>query len=229
MTDVEKLAVVQQHDLRIRELENAIKGIPIRKQEEQQRLKDHKKALADAESALKSAQSGTKQLELDAESLRDKITKLRSQQPDLKTNQEFRAMEGEIKNLTNAISAVEDKELVVMEELEQLRAVVVEKQKALKAEESVLAEDVKHLDEETLRLQKDLDAIKQIRQAAAVDVDPQLVAVYERLFSRKDKALVAIEDGICTGCHLRVTPTVAHAARARNSVVTCNFCGRLVY
>jgi uncharacterized protein len=229
LTDVEKLLVVQSHDLKIRELEKALKYIPVLKQEEKKRLTDHQNALADAENSLKSLQSKLKQMELETESMKEKIGKLRGQQVEVKKNEEFRALEREITTINGGISAIEDGELGLMQDLDSLRAVVAEKQGNLKEEESKLAADEKVMDERGAVMQKELDLEKQCRANAAKDVPAQCLHAYERIFARKDRAVVPIEDGNCSGCHLKVTPTVLHAARAKTSIVACNFCGRLVY
>jgi hypothetical protein len=57
-----------------------------------------------------------------------------------------------------------------------------------------------------------------------------LLARFERLFKSKgDAAIVAIEHGVCTGCHMKVTSATSAGARAGKEIVNCENCGRILY
>ena len=49
------------------------------------------------------------------------------------------------------------------------------------------------------------------------------------IFPRKDRALVALEDGVCGGCHMQLPPYVVHATKKHSSIVLCEYCGRILY
>jgi len=86
---IEQLLVVQEHDVRILQLEKEMRDVPARKERELERLNGHKAALAESEEALKAKQAELKQLEVETASNEEKIAKFRSQQLELKTNKEF--------------------------------------------------------------------------------------------------------------------------------------------
>jgi uncharacterized protein len=68
------------------------------------------------------------------------------------------------------------------------------------------------------------------REAAAAGIQNRSwLQAYERIFTRKDAALVPVEDGVCGGCHMTLPPSVVHQARRRNAAVACVYCGRLLY
>ena len=61
-------------------------------------------------------------------------------------------------------------------------------------------------------------------------IDEDLLGLFERLFKSKgDAAVVAIEHGVCTGCHMKVTSATAASARAGKEIVSCENCGRILY
>ncbi len=229
MTNIDKLLVVQEHDLRIRDWEKELKDIPARKKQESERLQSHGESLASAEDALKACESAAKQLELDEASEEEKISKLRQQQMQLKTNEEFKAMEREIAAVQDSIRHLEEKQLLCMERAEGARAVVAEKKAALATEEALVAEDVKRFDERATAIERDCHAEQREREQAAAVVDPEWLRRYEILASRKLPALVSVSNGICDGCHMKLPPQVVNDAGKRLEMVFCDFCGRMLF
>ena len=229
MSIVQKILVLQEQDSRIREAGKELRDIPARKHEEETRLNEHRKALMDAQQGLKFSQAEIKKLELESEARREMIVKLRRQQLEIKTNKEFKAMEMEIETVEDAVTALEDQELALMEGLEKAKADVAERNEALKEEEAAVESDVRALDEHAAAIAAEIKEMQALREAGARDVDPEWLDRYEKIFERKDKALVPLEDGVCGGCHMRVAPYIIHDAKKRTFMVTCDFCGRLVY
>ena len=105
---IDKLLILQEKDIQIRQMSKELKDIPARKKEEEARLDGHRGAVAEAKEAMKAKQAGLKKSEGDAEALREKIRKLRQQQMELKTNKEFKTMEEEIKGVEAQILKLED-------------------------------------------------------------------------------------------------------------------------
>jgi hypothetical protein len=229
MSVIEKLLIVQEKDCKIREKERELRDIPARQKAEEARLEGHRKELAAAEESVKSRMAGIKKLDLDVEAGRERITKLRRQQLEIKTNKEFRAIEEEIKTVGKEIAGVEDAQLAVMEELERLKADVERKKKALAAEQALVRTDVQELEKRAAVIQAELARETAERKDRAKDIAPEWLERYETIFARKDKALVPVEGGVCGGCHLQLAPYVAHSVRSQDHMVTCDFCGRLLY
>ncbi len=210
-------------------MEKELRDIPERKKIEQSRLGEHNKALAEAEQALQATQSDIKKLELEAQSLHGKISTLRQQQSALKTNKEFKTMDEEIRGVEHQIAGLEDKELVLMEELEKAKAEVQVRKNALAEEDASVQVDSKTLDERTSAIQAKINAIKTLRDPAAKDIPKEWMTAYQRIFSRKDKALVSLDDGVCGGCHMKLPPAILHDTRKPDMMVTCSYCGRMLF
>jgi hypothetical protein len=108
--------------------------------------------------------------------------------------------------------------------------VLEEKKRELAAEAAVVSKDVAVWDKRAVELEKALAAEREVRAAATVGIQEQgWLTLYQRVFSRKDRALVPIEGGVCGGCHMQLPPFVAHAVKNQSALVTCEYCGRLLY
>lgn len=229
MSQIDNLLAVHDVDVRIFGVKKEIADIPVRKKDEQSRIGAHRKAVEKAESDLMLGQASAKERELEIDSLKEKIVKLRQQQFQIKTNEEFRAIEKEVAAIESKIKGVEDQELDIMENIEGLKKGVSENQESLKKEEISLESDLKEFDRRAAELEQDLAGLTAERDEMAAKVDPEWLAAYNRVVERKTDALVPLSEGICGGCHLKLAPSVGHAVVKQTAPVICDFCGRLLY
>ena len=228
--EIEKMLLLQDHDLRIIRLEKELGDAPKRKQAIDALLDDHRQALAKAKEELKARQSDIKQAELDVEGSREKVRKYRGQQIQLKSNQEFRAMEGEIAGVEKTIRQLEDRMIEMMETIEAAQNAVKERDTALKTEEVSVKREIEAIDQRAREVQTELDQARQARTALAVGLEAARLQHYERIMKNKrEKALVPVEHGACGSCHMKLPPYQVHDARNQTGIVVCEYCGRMLY
>jgi predicted nucleic acid-binding Zn-ribbon protein len=230
---VQKLLVVQEFDTRIREIERELKDIPLRQKAEEQRLSGQKLAVEKAEHAVKAVHSEIKQMELEVQARQERIRKLRQQQVEIKTNKEFAALESEIKQVEVQISGLEEKTLVLMDKIDDAKSDVEKVKVVLARDGAVVEKDIGVWTERAAELNKEVLDLRAQRKIAAGSTDSEWLVRYERVITRKDRALVPIQPGddstrICGGCHMKLPPAVYHSTR-RQHMVTCDFCGRMLY
>lgn len=229
-SNVEKLLVIQDRDRKIKRLEQEIQDLPKRKKLIEAQLDAFQKAHDEAEDAIRRKSLEQKDLEAQIEQHEERIRKLRQQQFDVKNNDDYRAMEHQIQTIRKEISAVEDRDLVLMEELEGLGRIRDEKMASLQDEQKVVSGELELFQQRSENIQKELDAVKVDREKLAQDVAPDWLARYDRIFQHMgDYALVEVEKGTCGGCHMKLPPQAAHDARRLDEMTLCMYCGRLLY
>ena len=229
MSIIDKLVVVQDLDMQIRTMEQELKDIPARQEEEKTRMNKDRKALEEAGGVLKSVQAKLAELQLECSAREEKIVKLRQQQMELKTNKEFKAMDMEIEAVRRAIGRLEDKELDVMETLEAATQETALRSEDLKRTESVIQKDIVVLDERAAGISAELDKIRALREDAVTDIPADWLAAYSPIAERRGQALVKLVDGFCGGCHMKLPPSVLHDVKKKDRMVHCNFCGRMLH
>ncbi len=229
VSEIKKLLPLQELDCQLRTMRRELEDIPARKEEEQSRLQEHKANLAEAEAAMKLEQAKIKELDLEVQSCKDQIAKYRQQQMVLKSNKEFKAMESEIANVQVKIRGHEDQELVLMEDVENARVNVTERCKELAAEEEAVNLDVAELDKRVAGIEVEITTMEAKRGEVVAEVPEEVLSRYERIFSRRDRALVPVEGGICGGCHMKLPPSVSQNILKQENMVSCDHCGRLLY
>lgn len=227
---IEKLLRVQDYDIRIAGLRKEHDSIPEHMRSLERRLDSHRENVNAAREKSKSVQAAIKELELEVESQDAKIRKLREQQMQLKSNKEFKAMEAEIIAVQGEIKAIEERIIGRMEELEKIQAEIKGANQDLSDSDKTLKNDLEIMSQSAGKLSGEIEKLTAERAALAESCDPVWLKCYDRIFSnRKDKVLVPVENTSCGGCHMRLPPYLVHEARKQAEIVSCSFCGRMLF
>ena len=171
-----------------------------------------------------------KKLELDVGTLTESIARLKTQQYQTRKNDEFQAISHEIERYENEIRKLEDQELELMIEADKLKAELEAADKTARATKESISRQLADLETKSKALGARQQELETEREALASKIDADLLDQFERLFNSKgDAAIVAVEHGVCTGCHMKVTTATASRVKAGKEIVNCEQCGRILY
>jgi len=228
--ELEQLLVLQDRQQKIRQIENEIKTLPLQRRNLEAQLAATVAGVETLKQRARQVEVDRKKLELDVGTRQETIARLRTQQYETRKNDEFQAMGHEIERYEKEISTIEDQELELMDQADKLKAELNgEEKKAATTKESITRQLV-DLEEKSKTLQSQLDELKKQRTELASKIDEDLLDRFDRLFESKgDAAVVAVEHGICTGCHMKVTTATAMHVKAGKEIVSCEQCGRILY
>ena len=227
---IEKLLIIQERDVRIMRCQREINEIPRKGKEIENEASQAQKAVQQAKDESKARQSGVKKAELEIEAVRQKIAKLREQQFQIKSNEEFKTLNKEIAHLNDEIKKMEEGEIACMEQVETSLADELKAQKDLAQIEGTIKDRLKELEERKANLEKEVQQLQSERDAISKDVANDVLAVYNRIIeNKKDMALVAAEKSTCSGCHMHLQAQVICDLKKGAGLITCSFCGRILY
>ncbi len=228
---LEPIYALQKKDRKLLKLMRELRDIPQRKADIEAQLSGSKQKLEMALDSRKHTVATLKEQELEVESLKEKVTKYKNQQMEAQTNDQYRAFVKEIGAVEDEIKSLEEKEIQLMEALEQGKSIVDERQEKLNGEKAGIADELAELDERAAYLEEKIEGMKADRARAAEGCDKALLQKYTRILNNKrDFAVVLVEPGgHCGGCHMKLPPQVTNDARNPTKIVGCNFCGRIVY
>ncbi|MDP8219662.1 MAG: C4-type zinc ribbon domain-containing protein [Candidatus Theseobacter exili] len=76
-----------------------------------------------------------------------------------------------------------------------------------------------------------LDKMRRKRVRLAKTIDKRIIRYYERLKGNKgDKnAVVPVVNAVCQGCNISVPTSTAAKLQRKDSITTCDHCGRFIY
>jgi uncharacterized protein len=229
-SELEQLLVLQDRQQKIRQIQTEIKALPW----ERAHLESQLAATAAGVELLKQkgrqVEIERKKLELDVGTRTESIARLKTQQYQTRKNDEFQAIGHEIERYENEIRKLEDQELELMIEADKLRGELEAADKSARTTKESIARQLADLETKSKALGAQQQELETERETLAAQIDPDLLDQFERLFNSKgDAAVVAVEHGVCTGCHMKVTTATAAGVKAGKEIVSCENCGRSLY
>jgi hypothetical protein len=227
---VEKLLVIQEQDCRIARCRLELNDLPKLRHNSVAKLDLHKSALEKAGNTIKTRLVAVNRMEVEIESMRQQIVKLREQQFQIKSNDEFKVLNREIAAVQEKIRGLEDSAIELMESAEQARQEESQLKSELAGAEAHVRDELAQYEERAKKLNAEVAQIQQDREKHATDIPADWLNHYNRVMeNRKDAALVGIENKSCGGCHIKLPPHVLQDVKRADAIVTCSFCGRLLY
>ena len=229
-SELEQLLILQDRDQRIRQISTEIETVPLRRKSLEAQLAASRSSVETLKQRARQVEVDRKKLELDVGTRTETISRLKTQQYQTRKNDEFQAISHEIERYENEIRKIEDDELELMVLADKVKADLTEEEKKAAATQQSIARQGVDLDEKSKALESQLQQLTTERSELAGKIDEDLLARFERLFTSKgDAAVVAIEHGVCMGCHMKVTTATAAQVKAGKEIVSCENCGRILY
>ncbi|MEA3212979.1 MAG: uncharacterized protein QOE70_6036 [Chthoniobacter sp.] len=229
LPEIERLLVLQDRDRKIRALRQELKFAPLERKEFEAKLSSTTGQLEAAKLKAKEIEVERKKLENESQTKRDQIARFQTQKFQTRKNEEFQALNNEIKRFEDEVRALEDRELELMESAEQMKATVAEATKAAQQTKAQVEGQIADIDAKMQTVEAQLKELDLERTAAAGEIDEELLDNYQRLFSNKGEAVVALEHDVCTGCHMKITAQTSVSVRGGRGIVHCENCGRILY
>ncbi|HEU0210326.1 MAG TPA: C4-type zinc ribbon domain-containing protein [Candidatus Udaeobacter sp.] len=229
-SELEQLLVLQDRQQKIRQIQTEIKTLPVERTHLESQLAASAAGLDALKQKARQLEVDRKKLELDVGTRTESIARLRTQQYQTRKNDEFQALGHEIERYQNEIRKLEDQELELMIEADKLKAEVDSAEKSASATKDTVSRQLSNLEAKSKALEAQEAQLADERKALASNIDADLLDQFERLFNSKgDAAIVAVEHGVCTGCHMKVTTATASQVKAGKEIVNCENCGRILY
>ena len=227
---LQRLIELQQMDHEIAELEQSIATIPQQIQSGAAGLKEKKDHLKKAEDVLTELQTKRKGLEMDVATENDHIAKTKTKLPAVKTNREYSAILAEVDVVKEKISILEDKQLELMEVLEEKERKLPPLKVLCKEEREKFKVYKLTKEAEAERTEKELEAIRERRVELANTLEKNLLEQYGKVAkARSGLAVVSIQENICQGCHQQILPQQVIDVKVGETINHCEQCSRILF
>ncbi|MCD6303795.1 MAG: hypothetical protein J7M21_02395 [Planctomycetes bacterium] len=177
-------------------------------------------------------------IELDLKQSEEHVSRLRAALNSAKTNKEYASILTQINTLKADNAKLEESALKILQDVDGIRAEADKLHQQIERETAKL-EDIRRTNaaeiEKLTAMQAELVAR---RAAAAGQVDPEALTIFERVAESYDgEAMAAIQvEGrkppysyICGGCYMTLNAEHANALRVRDEIRRCDNCGRILY
>jgi predicted nucleic acid-binding Zn-ribbon protein len=230
LPDLERLIDLQEIESKATAASRAIAEAPARIAALDALLQSATSALETAKHALAASKSARNIIDKDLAVAQQRQSKYKEQLMQVKTNDEFRAMQHQIEAAAADIGHQEEKTLVNMMEADDINAAIKKAEAALKAaqakvgtERAAIEQDVK-----THHTTVTAMAVARARIVAAMD-NKGVVDTFERIAKVRGTAVARAEGERCTVCQVRLRPVVFVSVLKNDQIVQCDSCQRILY
>lgn len=228
--ELQKLIELQAIDREILEFDRLLAAVPGQIKSGQANMDAITKELEQAREVIAEMKKSSKQLETDVQSENDHMAKIKTKLTAVKTNKEYTAILTEVESVKEKVSAFEDKELEIMESMEEKIKELPAIEARFKEEENNFKEYKAKKEAEFERVKGELEIVKGRRQSILEKIEPKRVVLYDKILKRNDGlAVVAVRDSMCQGCFHRLRPQVVIDVKISDEVVECSHCYRFLY
>ena len=230
---LERLIALQEADLRQEELAERTRRIPEMVEAARQPLQAAQALRDTAKQASETTGKERKTCEQALAVQEQVISKLqdRTTKGEIKTNREYQAHLLEVELAKKKRGEIEEQLLVLMDAGDAKKKDLAQGEAAVKAAEQRFNAQKAELEGSVGTLDEELAGLRQKREALLAAVEPTLLRNYEKLKgSKKGQALAGInKEGSCMACRLQVQPQVVAEVKRATSVLTCDYCHRILY
>lgn len=138
-------------------------------------------------------------------------------------NQEIIQTDREIKATEIITSDLIDKKTLEEEFSAQIKESLQQSEESSAALENEIQERIRLFNREGAE-------IKEQRDILAKTADEEVMQIYQRLLNnKKDRVVVAISNGNCSGCHISITAQHQNTVQRAERLVFCEHCSRIHY
>ena len=229
LPDVLNLIELQKADREIQRLKDEVAALPKRVAAIEAKLADTKAGLEKAKASVKADEAAKRKHETAIQDLQGKISKFRDQSLAVKTNEQYKALLGEIQFAEQEIRGNEDKILEVMLNSENREKEVKAAELELKAEAAEIEKEKAEARQVTAKDEKELAEWNAKREQARSGVDENVLRQYDRVAKYRGTGISEVKDQKCMACQVMLRPQVYNEVRSGTTMITCDSCQRILF
>ena len=230
--DLEKLMVLQSHDVAAKRLRDEMAALPKRVAELEAKAKATHGQRAVVVNLIAKEETLRRRQELDIKDHQAKMAKVRKQLDQATTTVQVTAFEHEIAFAQGEVDRLENAELESMERSEELAAQKARADEAVASDEKILERERVRAAETIAQDKTALAAVEEQRTAVRAEIGEDALSTYDRIAKSKGVAISEAINQKCTVCQMMIRPQKWNDLRERDNnetMMSCESCGRLLY
>jgi uncharacterized protein len=223
------LETLQQLDLELGELEDNLEKYPQEISRYREELKSIKESISKTREELNGRKKKKMEKELNLAENQDKIKKVEVKLFEIKTYKEYEALQKEVTEAKKLTTDIEEEILKEMEVVEDLEALLKEKENELAGNEKEYELVINDYNRKISELKSVYETKKQEKKMVTSIVNPEILSMYERIRTKNGVALAPARNEICTGCNMNIPPQLYNEVLTNSRMIQCPNCHRILY
>ena len=145
------------------------------------------------------------------------------------THREYEALDKQISEAREKETNVRAELLKEEKKLEDLYENLKIDEETIKSLETELKSKRESLESQVAEYKGQLDELKKKESAIVPNLDQEIVYKFQRIIKRNSEGIVAVERGVCMGCHMMLPAQFANEVRDGEKVLFCPYCSRILF
>lgn len=230
LVELELLIQLQALDSEIAALDKRLEEIPKEITALQKEIATEKANLAQAQQTHQAEEKQQRENEDALALVEGKIQKYKEQLMNVKSNDEYSAMQRQIAQAQKEVGSLEEKLLIGMDSIEELKQETNRRAVELKVGEKEIGAQEAELKTEASKLKAERDARAESRNGFREKIPSDTLSTYSRVAqTRNGVGLAQAVDERCQVCMVRFRPQMFQELRAGDRIMQCGSCHRILY
>ena len=234
-TTIELLAALQEIDQRLRQKEQSLEelrqqlaSIAVTVDAKVQEAQAQQQRITDLELRRRENERQLKEEET-------KIKEKRVRQNRIRNDRELMAVRREIEIMKEANGKLEEEGIQLLVQLDQEQTGLAQTEAQIETLKASMVQETTRLETAIAALEAETQKERQERTARVQDIDADLCARYDRIFTKRGGvAVVELRADTCQGCYMRIPPQMSNQIRSSiqqhgGTIFHCPHCGRILY
>lgn len=165
----------------------------------------------DLDEAVKSREAGEKGM--------DNIT----------THREYEALEKQIAEATDKENEIRKDLQKEEKRLSEINENLKNYESMISSQESDLGASRASLDKQLAEYNEKITELKAQEDSITPGIDQEILFKFQRIIQRNSEGIVAVRNGVCTGCHMILPAQFANTVRTGENINFCPYCSRILF
>lgn len=225
-----KLIDLQNIDSKIVNLKKRLQKLPNELEKLLEEFNPHLEKFNSSKDLLKEKEAQSLKDKMDLEEKGEALKNLQKRLSNVQNAKELSAVDSEINTVKKNISEIEEASIKLLDEIDNLKKEVSEQEQIINEQQKNIDELKGKINAEKNEFSGELKKMEEERNKLADDVPKDLLEKYDFIFQKKEsKAIVAVKDGVCTGCYMSIPPQMVHDIKKGFDIFYCQYCSRILY
>jgi uncharacterized protein len=230
LPDLERLIQLQDIETRAAAAARAVADAPGRTAALDARLDAARAVVDTAKKDLADNVTARRSVDKDLLAAQQRLDKYKDQLMEVKTNEEYHAMQHQTAAAKDEIGRHEERVLELMMSADEINARAKQAEAQMKAETASVTAERAAIEKESTASRAMIEECATRRAALVAQMDKGVVAIFERVAKGRGGVGMARAEGErCTVCQVRLRPHLFQAVRQNDQILQCENCSRILF
>lgn len=148
---------------------------------------------------------------------------------NISTHREYEALQKQIDDASAKEGEVRKSLQKKEKELEELNEKLRMTEETIKMQEQDLEANKANLDKQISSYKDELKELEKQEKEITPGLDTEIVYKFQRIIQRNREGIVAVRNGVCSGCNMILPAQFANEVHEGESILFCPYCSRILY